>query len=55
MLNVVVQTIVRAMMNAAAAAKTGLQLAASHSSNGEQQGNYPRLPWKENDKSAQCG
>src|SRR5271167_4847732 len=33
-LNVVVQTIVRATMNAAAAAKTGLQRAASHNSNG---------------------
>src|SRR5271154_6832568 len=33
-LNVVVQTIVRATMNAAAAEKTGLQRAASHSSNG---------------------
>src|SRR5258708_22923607 len=34
MLNVVVQTIVRATMKAPAAAKTGLQRAASHSSNG---------------------
>src|SRR5271170_2127341 len=33
-LNVVVQTIARATMNTAAAAKTGLQRAASHSSNG---------------------
>src|ERR1700679_214038 len=33
-LNVVVQTIVRATTNAAAAEKTGLQRAASHSSNG---------------------
>src|ERR1700739_3650503 len=33
--NVVVQTIVRATMNAAAAAKTGLQRAASHNSNGD--------------------
>src|ERR1700758_1739174 len=33
-LNVVVQTIARATMNAPAAAKTGLQRAASHSSNG---------------------
>src|ERR1700758_2173654 len=34
MLNVVVKTFVRETMNAAAAAKTGLQRAASHSSNG---------------------
>src|SRR5271167_582037 len=33
-LNVVVQTIVRATMNAAAPAKTGRQRVASHSSNG---------------------
>src|SRR5215472_2599247 len=33
-LNVVVQTMVRATMEAAAAAKNGLQRAASHSSNG---------------------
>src|SRR6516165_7023556 len=32
--NVVVQTIVRAVTNAAAAEKTGVQRAASHSSNG---------------------
>src|SRR5580704_17823953 len=34
MLNVVVQTIVKAMINTAVAAKTGLQRAASHSSSG---------------------
>src|ERR1700752_4147365 len=34
MLNVVVQTIVRATMKAPAAAKTGLQRAASHNSDG---------------------